>query len=162
MPLLCCRGSHQPLRAVFRPLQVVSSFACSVASLSRFPDHHQPGHLRLPSDALADHLFGLGYPSTQVMGRTAVHNTPTAKPPFGRQRAMTLPSARTLPRKHLYKQNRDVNHENTFGLRFRRFGRTGGRARVRAHTHTHTRARAGAEHNKRMVPVDFWKLLADN
>ena len=38
-------------------LQVASSFACSVASLSLFPDHYLPGHHNLHCKVLADHQF---------------------------------------------------------------------------------------------------------
>ena len=62
--LVRCRGFCVPLWAVFPPLQVVFSSACSVASLGRFPNHYLPGHLRLPEDALADYPFGKGSPST--------------------------------------------------------------------------------------------------
>ena len=61
---LCCRGFCISLKAVFPPLQVVLSSACSVASLSRFPSHYLPGHLHLREGALADYPFGKGNPST--------------------------------------------------------------------------------------------------
>jgi len=74
-----------------QPLQVVFSSACSVASLSRCPNHYLPGHPHLRGDALADYLFGKGSPSTWCAGRTPLHDTPSVKPPFGAQRSMTLP-----------------------------------------------------------------------
>ena len=73
------------------PLQVVPSSACSVASLSRFPSHYLPGHPHLREGALAAYLFGQGSPSTWCTGRTAVHDTPSAKLPCGAQRGVTLP-----------------------------------------------------------------------
>ena len=81
----------QDVRTVFPPLQVVLSSACSVASLSRCPNHYLPGHPHLRGDALADYVFGKGNPSTWRAGRTPPHETP----PDGR------PNVRiTLPRWH--------------------------------------------------------------
>ena len=91
VPLVHCRGLCIPLWAVFPPLQVVLSSACSVASLSRFPSHYLPGHPHLREGALAAYLFGQGSPSTWFTGLTAVHDTPSAKLPCGAQRGMTLP-----------------------------------------------------------------------
>ncbi len=91
VPLIRCRGFCIPLWTVFPPLQVVLSSACSVASLSRFPSHYLPGHPHLREDALADYLFGQGSPSTWFTGLTPVHDTPSAKLPFGAQRGVTLP-----------------------------------------------------------------------
>ena len=88
---LYCRGCCLPLRAVFPPLQVVLSSACSVASLSRFPSHYLPGHLHLREGALAAYPFGKGNPSTWCAGRAAVRNTPSTKLPYGAQRGITLP-----------------------------------------------------------------------
>ena len=62
VPFRGCRGHCVPLWAVFQPLQVVLSFACSVASLSRFPSHYLPCQLRLPEAATADYLFDKGQP----------------------------------------------------------------------------------------------------
>ena len=45
-------------------LQVVASFACSVASLSRSPAFQLPGHHHLHDDVLADHQFDWGGLST--------------------------------------------------------------------------------------------------
>ena len=90
-PLIRCRGFCFPLWAVFPPLQVVLSSACSVASLSRFPSHYLPGHPHLREGALAAYLFGQGSPSTWCTGRTAVHSTPPAILPLGAQRGVTLP-----------------------------------------------------------------------
>ena len=42
----------------FPPLQAVPSFACSVASLSRFPGHQLPGWRGLHREILAGCLFG--------------------------------------------------------------------------------------------------------
>ena len=91
VPLVRCRGLCIPLCAVFPPLQVVLSSACSVASLSRFPSHYLPGHPHLREGALAAYLFGQGSPSTWFTGLTVVHDTPSAKLPCGAQRGMTLP-----------------------------------------------------------------------
>ena len=62
VPFICCRGYCIPLLAVVPSLQVVLSFACSVASLSRFPSHYLPCQLRLPEVATADYLFDKGQP----------------------------------------------------------------------------------------------------
>ena len=91
MPFLRCRDLCLPLRAVFPPLQVVLSSACSVASLSRLPDYYLPGHPYLREGALADYPFGRGNPSTWCEGHTAVRDTPSPNLPFGAQRCMTLP-----------------------------------------------------------------------
>ena len=40
------------------PLQIVPSFACSVASLNQFPGHELPGCHNLRSEALAGYLLG--------------------------------------------------------------------------------------------------------
>ena len=80
VPFRGCRGHCVPLWAVSQPLQVVLSSACSVASLSRFPNRYLPGHPYLRGDAPADYLFGKGSPSTQHAGRTAAHGTPSATP----------------------------------------------------------------------------------
>ena len=85
------RGNRIPLWAVFQPLQVVLSFACSVASLSRFPSHYLPCQLQLPEAATADYLFDRGNPSTWCAGLTAVHGTSSTTPPFEAQRGTTLP-----------------------------------------------------------------------
>ena len=68
-----------------RPLQVVLSFACSVASLSRCPSHYLPGHPHLREDDLAAYPFGKGNPSTWCTGCTAIHGTPTFTCPEGLQ-----------------------------------------------------------------------------
>ena len=70
----CCRGRCIPLWAVFPPLQVVFSSACSVASLSQCPNHYLPGHIHLHERALADFLFGWGNPSTWHAGYAVLHN----------------------------------------------------------------------------------------
>ena len=77
MPVLRCRGHCNPLWAVFPPLQVVLSFACSVASLSRCPSHYLPGHHHLRGGDLADYPFGRGNPSTWLAARTALRDTPS-------------------------------------------------------------------------------------
>ena len=71
--------------------QVVLSFACSVTSLSLFPSHYLPGRPCLRRGVLADYLFGRGSPSTWCAGRTTVHGAPSATPPLGAQRGITLP-----------------------------------------------------------------------
>ena len=71
--------------------QVVLSFACSVASLSLSPSHYLPGRPCLRRGILADYLFGRGSPSTWCAGRTTVHGAPSATPPLGAQRGITLP-----------------------------------------------------------------------
>ena len=91
VPLIYCRGHCIPLWAVFPSLQVVLSFACSVASLSRFPSHYLPCQLQLPEAATADYLFDRGNPSTWCAGLTAVHGTSSTAPPFEAQRGTTLP-----------------------------------------------------------------------
>ncbi len=90
-PFRNCRGHCVPLWAVFPPLQVVLSSACSVASLSRCPSRYLPGHPHLHEDALADYLFGRGSPSAWHAGYAVVLDTPSAKPPTGAQRGVTLP-----------------------------------------------------------------------
>ena len=62
VPLIYCRGHCIPLWVVLPSLQVVLSFACSVASLSRFPSHYLPCQLPLPEAATADYLFDKGQP----------------------------------------------------------------------------------------------------
>ena len=91
VPLICYRGFCIPLWTVFPPLQVVLSSACSVASLSRFPNHYLPGHPHLREGALAAYLFGQGSPSTWCAELTAVHDTPSAQLPCGAQRSVTHP-----------------------------------------------------------------------
>ena len=91
VPLIYCRGHCIPLWAVFPSLQVVLSFACSVASLSRFPSHYLPCQLQLPEAATADYLFDRGNPSTWCAGLTAVHGTSSTTPPFEAQKGTTLP-----------------------------------------------------------------------
>ena len=93
VPLICYRGFCIPLWTVFPPLQVVLSSACSVASLSRFPNHYLPGHPHLREGALAAYLFGQGSPSTWCAELTAIRETPTDTDPEGRQR-MTSPDER--------------------------------------------------------------------
>ena len=77
VPFLRCRGHCNPLWAVFPPLQVVLSFACSVASLSRCPSHYLPGHHHFRGGDLADYPFGWGSPSTWLAARTELRDTPS-------------------------------------------------------------------------------------
>ena len=93
VPFICCRGYCIPLLAIVPSLQVVLSFACSVASLSRFPSHYLPGHPHLREGDLAAYLFGRGNPSTWCAELTAIRETPTDTDPEGRQR-MTSPDER--------------------------------------------------------------------
>ena len=60
------RGSYIPFSHTVPPLQVAPSFACSVASLSQFPDHQLPGFLDLHQGILADYLLGQGATSAQA------------------------------------------------------------------------------------------------
>ena len=90
-PFRNCRGHCVPLWAVFPPLQVVLSSACSVTSLSRCPSRYLPGHPHLHEDALADYLFGKGSSSARRTGHTEIQDTPSAKPPSGAQGGITLP-----------------------------------------------------------------------
>ena len=85
------RGHCIPLWTVLPPLQVVLSYACSVASLGRCPSHYLPGHPHLRRDALADCLFGKGSPTTWRAGHKPLHDTPSVKPSFRAQKSMTLP-----------------------------------------------------------------------
>ncbi len=71
------------------PLQVAPSFACSVASLSRFPGHQLPGFHSLRHGILADYLLGQGGPSTCVTGQAVLQCTPSPKPPLGNRRLDT-------------------------------------------------------------------------
>lgn len=89
--LIHCRGNCIPLWAVFQPLQVVLSFACSVASLSRFPSRYLPCQLQLPEAATADYLFGKGNPSAWCAAHTPVHCASTATPSLKAQGDATLP-----------------------------------------------------------------------
>ena len=90
------RGNRIPLWAVFQPLQVVLSFACSVASLSRFPSRYLPCQLQLPEAATADYLFGKGSPSAWCAAHTAGHCTSTTTPPFAAQGGITFPRRKRL------------------------------------------------------------------
>ena len=77
------------------PLQVAPSFACSVASLSRFPGHQLPGFHSLRHGILADYLLGQGGPSTCVTGHAVLQCAPSPKPPLGNRRLDT-PSTRNV------------------------------------------------------------------
>ena len=90
VPFLRCRGHCNPLWAVFPPLQVVLSFACSVASLSRCPSHYLPGHHHFRGGDLADYPFGWGSPSTWLAARTALRDTPSVI--SGRNREFEVPN----------------------------------------------------------------------
>jgi hypothetical protein len=104
------QGHCIPLWAVLPLLQVVLSSACSVASLSRCPSHHLPGHPHLRGDALADCLFGRGSPSTWRAGHTPLHDTPSVKPSFGAGRNMTPPRWHTQGMQaHLPQQRTNAN-----------------------------------------------------
>ena len=105
VPFRGCRGHCVPLWAVFQPLQVVLSSACSVASLSRFPNRYLPGHPYLRGGAPADYLFGKGSPSTQHAGRTAAHGTPSATPEGTEKREPPRMSERqpTTTRPHIHR-----------------------------------------------------------
>ena len=82
VPLIWCRDHCIPLWAGFPSLQVVLSFACSVASLSRCPSHYLPCQPQLPEAATADYLFDKGQP-IHVVCRTcnspwhSLDHTPT-------------------------------------------------------------------------------------
>ena len=65
------------------PLQVVPSFACSVASLSRCPGHQLPGRHGLRQVILADYLLDQGGPSTCIAGHVALQCTPS--PQFNKE-----------------------------------------------------------------------------
>ena len=65
------------------PLQVAPSFACSVASLSRFPGHQLPGFHSLRHVILADYLLGQGGPSTCVTGHDVLQYTSSPYPHWG-------------------------------------------------------------------------------
>ena len=93
------RSLHATLGCFPDHWQVVLSFACSVASLSLSPSHYLPGRPRLRRGVLADYLFGKGSPSTWCAGRTTVHGAPSATPPFGAQRGITLPRCKRRGRK---------------------------------------------------------------
>ena len=80
VPLLHCRGRCIPLWAVFPSLQVVLSFACSVASLSRSPGHQLPGCHSLHCGILADYLLGWGRPSTCSTGHAEFQSTSSPSP----------------------------------------------------------------------------------
>ena len=84
-----------PLRAALPPLQTAQSFACSVASLSRFPCHQLPGRRSLRCGALADCLLGQDGPSTRIAGRNEVPDTTSPSPRSGDRRALPLPAAET-------------------------------------------------------------------
>ena len=94
------------------PLQVAPSFACSVASLSRFPGHQLPGFRSLRHGILADYLLGQGGPSTCVTGHAVLQCTPSPKPPPGNRRLDT-PSARNeaLVRALLFSSIRRLSFE---------------------------------------------------
>jgi len=61
----------------------VPSFACSVASLSQFPDHYLPGCHCLHIDNLADYQLGKGRSIKAMFQASTTNqpiNTPTNKP----------------------------------------------------------------------------------
>ena len=63
------RGHSLPLRLTIPPLRTLLGFACSVASLSRCPNHYPPGHHCLRGAALVECPLGQGEPSTRPEGR---------------------------------------------------------------------------------------------
>jgi hypothetical protein len=62
------RGHSLPLRLTIPPLRTLLGFACSVASLSRCPNHYPPGHHCLRGAALVECPLGQGEPSTRPEG----------------------------------------------------------------------------------------------
>ena len=74
------RGYCRSFWLTFPPLQAAPSFACSVASLSRFPDHQLPGCSHLRERILADYLLGWGAASAQSAGHAQLQTTPSPKP----------------------------------------------------------------------------------
>ena len=62
------RGHSLPLRLTIPPLRTLLGFACSVASLSRCPNHYPPGHHCLRCAALVECPLGQGEPSTRPEG----------------------------------------------------------------------------------------------
>ena len=90
---VCSFKICMPLRAALPPLQTAQSFACSVASLSRFPCHQLPGRRSLRCGALADCLLGQDSPSTRIAGLSEVPDTTSPSPRSGDRRALPLPAA---------------------------------------------------------------------
>ena len=78
--LLLHRGHCNSFSHTIPPLQAAPSFACSVASLSRFPDHQLPGCSHLRERILADCLLGWGAASAQSAGHAQLQTTPSPKP----------------------------------------------------------------------------------
>ena len=74
------RADSAPFWHMIPPLQAAPSFACSVASLSRFPDHQLPGCSHLRGRILADCLLGWGAASAQSAGHAQLQTTPSPKP----------------------------------------------------------------------------------
>ena len=62
------RGHCLPLRLTIPPLRTLLGFACSVASLSRCPNHYPPEHQGLRRAALVECPLGQGEPSTRPAG----------------------------------------------------------------------------------------------
>ena len=85
------RGHCAPFWLIFPPLQVAPSFACSVASLSRFPGHQLPGCRRLHSGILTDYQLGWGKPSTWFARRADAPSHSNTFIPQGNRR-MDTPS----------------------------------------------------------------------
>jgi hypothetical protein len=70
-------------------LQVVSSFACSVASLRVLPDYYLPGHHNLHCKVFADHQFYCGELSTCAVAITEI---PFSWTPFPAGTGFKLPA----------------------------------------------------------------------
>ena len=75
--LLLHRGHCNLFSHTIPPLQAAPSFACSVASLSRFPDHQLPGCSHLRERILADYLLGWGAASARRAGHAQRQTTPS-------------------------------------------------------------------------------------
>ena len=71
------RGNCAAFWSRIPSLQGAPSFACSVASLSLFPDLQLPGRHGLRHGALADYLLDWGEPSTCSTGHAMLQHTPT-------------------------------------------------------------------------------------
>ena len=79
----CTRGICIPLRPAIPPLGARISFACSVASLSRFPIRYLPGHQSLRRVAPAECSLDQDKPSTCLAEHDAVPNTAVVTPHSG-------------------------------------------------------------------------------
>ena len=81
--VVCTRGICTPLRPAIPPLKAPLGFACSVASLSRSPGHHRPGHHSFRHVAPVECHLGWDKPSTCRAARSTVPNTAAATPHTG-------------------------------------------------------------------------------